>query len=90
MRVTNVQVEQFGSGSHPDGINADVELEGLTLEVYRSWDDPQWFIYDIAWDSVGLDSARIGDIDRKYPVAGEIVSALERAIDGIRGDYTPA
>ncbi len=98
MQVKNLEVVAFGSGTVPDGINADVELsDDVTLAVYRSWDEPVWFLYDVEFGESnegpgrGIYIAGIEDIDRRYTIpAGPITDALEHAVDAIRSSFSLA
>lgn len=91
-------VNIFG-GTIPDSITADVHLEAeVTIEASRSWDNPQWYVYDVAFAGTrfgGVDhnsEAGIGNIDEKYPIPAdsEVGRALEKAAQKIRGEYAPA
>jgi hypothetical protein len=97
MRIdTDVNVP---SGTIPTGITADVRLESeVSILVFRAWDNPQWYIYDVAfggdrWGGVDHNSeAGIGNLDDRYPVPvdSELGRALERAAEKVRGEYAPA
>lgn len=89
MEIRDVHVQQFG-GSTPDGINADVEIsDGVVLEVYRSWDSAQWYIYNIT-----VEGAEVGiyDLDGNFPIPSstQISAALDQKVDAIRDEYSPA
>lgn len=98
MQVKNLEVVTFGSHAAPDGINADVELDSdVTLVVYRDWNDPQWYLYDVEFgDGPGRGtSILVAGIDggnSEYPIPCEtdIFTALERAVDALRSEYSPA
>lgn len=93
MEIKNLEVVAFGS-TVPDGINADVVLsDGVTLAVYRDWDNPHWYLYDVEFgpSEHGTYVAGIDDIDRLYKIPeGAIEDALESAIGAIRDTFTPA
>lgn len=92
MRVTDVYVETFRG--EPTGINASIRFSGCDtiMEVYREWDDPQWFVYDLAFHKDGSKGAGIADSERRYPVApdSDIHKALEDAAWTVRDSFTPA
>lgn len=90
MILKEINVQQFGSATAPDGINADVETgEGTVLQVYRDWDNPQWFLYEIL---LGGKEVGINDIDQRFPIPGdsELSAFLEKSVDAIRDQYSPA
>jgi len=89
MEIRDVHVQQFG-GSTPDGISADIALDsGVVLEVYRGWDSPQWYICNIT-----VEGAEVGiyDLDGNLPIPSstKISAALEKKVDAIRDQYSPA
>ena len=97
MRVTT-ETNTF-SGNIPDSIIANVFLEGeVIIEATRAWDDPQWYLYDVAfrgsrWGDVDHTSEEgVGNIEDKYPIPAdsEVGRALERAAEKVRGEYVPA
>lgn len=94
MEIKNVEVLTFGNASAPDGINADVVLsDGVTLDVYRDWDNPQWYLYEVEFgpSQNGIYVAGIDDVEKKYAIPeGPITDALENAIGAIRDTFTPA
>ena len=91
MQIVNVSVDQ--ERGTPVGIDADVVYEpcGKVFEVYRSWDNPQWYLYDVVFNE-GDERAGIEDLDQKYriPQNSELHAKLEEAVDSVRADYSPA
>ncbi len=93
MLISKVEVENLGFGGIPSGITAEIGFKdcNTVFEVYRSWDNPQWYLYDITFNEDGA-RAGIEDIDYKYPVSqnSDLHTELEKAIDSVRADFSPA
>ena len=93
MEIRNLQVVHFPSPRLPEGILADVELEGeIILAVYRPWDQPQWYLEQVILGLPGESIGNIDDRDRKHPIplSSDLSRALDKAIESIRQEYSPA
>lgn len=101
MKVRNAEVQVFGSYNEPSGMVADVVCEdgAVIIEAHRSWDDPQWYLYDVAFalDRFGEradtnSESGIGNIENKYPIPldSKVGKMLADTAQRLGSRYVPA
>lgn len=90
MEVKNVNTVMFPSPNIPEGITADIHFDGgVKMSAYRPWKDVTWYIEEVFIEDFSLNYS---DYIQPYPLPldGVITVALDRAVEDIRQEYSPA